>query len=124
MRPAAMHKPFWLCLLLLLPGLGLAQGFELKSLAALKGQGIDVSAEIVNLSQGRFIGALNPDQRLLPASVTKLYTAAAALQQWGAAHTFKTRLLMHGRLRGDTLQGDLILLGSGDPTFDHDDLAR
>jgi serine-type D-Ala-D-Ala carboxypeptidase/endopeptidase (penicillin-binding protein 4) len=119
-----MHKPFWLCLLLLLPGLGLAQGFELKSLAALKGQGIDVSAEIVNLSQGRFIGALNPDQRLLPASVTKLYTAAAALQQWGGAHTFKTRLLMHGRLRGDTLQGDLILLGSGDPTFDHDDLAR
>src|SRR5699024_10838465 len=49
------------------------------------------------------------------ASVTKLYTVAASLQQWGPDHHFRTRLLGVGPIEGGVLQGDLVFVGAGDP---------
>ncbi|MDW5897984.1 D-alanyl-D-alanine carboxypeptidase, partial [Klebsiella pneumoniae] len=40
----------------------------------------------------------------------------------GADYRFETRLLTTGEQRGNTLQGDLYLQGSGDPTLHPDDL--
>lgn len=103
---------------------GRAADFRLEALAGLQARRIDVSAAVVDLSSGDVLGALDADRRLLPASLTKLYTAAAALRQWGAAHTFTTRLLADKTPQGDALAGDLIFAGSGDPTLEHDDLLR
>ncbi len=52
-----------------------------------------------------------------PASVMKLLTTLAALDMLGPAHTFKTRVYAAGELKGDTLEGDLILKGGGDPSL-------
>lgn len=52
-----------------------------------------------------------------PASVMKLLTTLAALDTLGPAHTFKTRVLYTGVVKGDTLQGELILKGGGDPSL-------
>ena len=50
-----------------------------------------------------------------PASVMKLVTTAAALNLLGTQHRWQTQALIDGALRDDTLQGNLILRGSGDP---------
>ncbi len=57
------------------------------------------------------------DRPLNPASVMKLLTTLAALETLGPAHTFKTRVLLTGEIKGDTLQGDLVLKGGGDPSL-------
>lgn len=55
------------------------------------------------------------DAVLNPASVMKLFTTYAALDQLGADFTWKNRVYIDGTLEGGILQGNLILRGSGDP---------
>ncbi|MDF3037015.1 MAG: dacB, partial [Paucimonas sp.] len=50
-----------------------------------------------------------------PASTMKLVTTHAALALLGPAHTWKTRAYVTGIRDGDTLNGDLIIKGGGDP---------
>ena len=49
-----------------------------------------------------------------PASTIKLVTTYAALELLGPAFTWKTEVYL-GPIRGDVLEGDLILRGTGDP---------
>ncbi len=55
------------------------------------------------------------DASVNPASVMKLITTYAALDQLGADFTWKNRVYIDGTLEGGILQGNLILRGSGDP---------
>ena len=52
-----------------------------------------------------------------PASVMKLVTTLAALDQLGPAHTWKTRVWVDGAVKDGVLDGDLILQGGGDPAL-------
>ena len=54
---------------------------------------------------------------LVPASVAKVLTAAAALDLLGPGHVFRTRVSARGRLSGGVLEGDLVVHGSGDPNL-------
>jgi D-alanyl-D-alanine carboxypeptidase/D-alanyl-D-alanine-endopeptidase (penicillin-binding protein 4) len=68
----------------------------------------------------------NGDRPRTPASNVKLLTSAAALDVLGPDHRFRTDVLASGQQRGATLQGDLHLRGTGDPTTlpgDYDRLA-
>jgi len=56
-----------------------------------------------------------PDTSRNPASAMKLVTTAAALQLLGPQHRWHTQALVHGEVQGNTLDGDLILKGGGDP---------
>ncbi|MCA9727005.1 MAG: D-alanyl-D-alanine carboxypeptidase/D-alanyl-D-alanine-endopeptidase [Candidatus Eisenbacteria bacterium] len=51
----------------------------------------------------------------IPASVTKLITTAAALDLLGPRYHFQTRIARTGPLEDGTLQGDLVVIGNGDP---------
>lgn len=67
------------------------------------------------------------DDRLMPASNTKLFTSAAAMGLLGPDHRFGTDVLTDGSRHGRTLRGDLYLRGTGDPTMlagDYDRLAK
>ncbi|MFM7887792.1 MAG: D-alanyl-D-alanine carboxypeptidase [Pseudanabaena sp.] len=56
--------------------------------------------------------------RPLPsASLTKIVTTLASLQTWGSNYRFITNISTTGNLVGDTLKGDLIIEGGGDPFF-------
>lgn len=57
------------------------------------------------------------DQALNPASTMKLVTTYAGLELLGPAYTWRTDLVTTGEIQGDTLKGDLILKGYGDPAM-------
>ncbi|MGH8455229.1 MAG: D-alanyl-D-alanine carboxypeptidase/D-alanyl-D-alanine endopeptidase [Nevskiales bacterium] len=65
----------------------------------------------------RVLLSLNPSQAMIPASVTKLVTAAASLREFPPGTRFETRLLSAGEQNGKVLNGDLVLKGGGDPSF-------
>jgi D-alanyl-D-alanine carboxypeptidase/D-alanyl-D-alanine-endopeptidase (penicillin-binding protein 4) len=63
----------------------------------------------------------NADRLFLPASVQKLVVAAAALHHLGPNYRIVTELRADGVLHDDgtgvRLEGDLVLVGAGDPTW-------
>ena len=61
--------------------------------------------------------ALNPDRPMVPASNMKLLSTAAALHFLGPDYRYRTFLLADGPVLEGSLDGDLILYGTGDPTF-------
>ena len=70
-----------------------------------------------DLSTDRLIYSLNADKTLIPASNQKLITAAAALDILGPDYTYETTLHFNGDIGSSVMKGDLVLEGSGDPTF-------
>jgi D-alanyl-D-alanine carboxypeptidase/D-alanyl-D-alanine-endopeptidase (penicillin-binding protein 4) len=70
-----------------------------------------------DLEAGRTIYSHNSDKNLIPASNLKLFTTATALDALGPDFRYVTRLYLDGSAEGDVLRGDLVLRGSGDPTF-------
>ena len=53
----------------------------------------------------------------IPASNTKLYTTAAALDILGPDFRFETRLNTDGTVENGVLKGNLVVVGSGDPVI-------
>ncbi len=66
---------------------------------------------------GKEIYARNADRLFTPASVTKLYSCAAALIALGPDSTVKTTVVKRGSVTNGILRGDLILIAAGDLTF-------
>ncbi len=66
--------------------------------------------------------SLNPDQAMNPASVIKLITTYAALELLGPSYVWKTGFYANGAVRGEVLDGDLIIKGSGDPKLAQEQL--
>jgi D-alanyl-D-alanine carboxypeptidase/D-alanyl-D-alanine-endopeptidase (penicillin-binding protein 4) len=89
-----------------------------KALETLQHDGALVSAVAIDLGSNTVLQRLNPDGRLTPASLTKLITAAAALEEWPTDKMFQTSLLSTGEVHDGVLAGDLILRGAGDPSLD------
>ena len=72
--------------------------------------------KIVSLDSGKTIFEHNPQKLLSPASNSKLYTVALALDRLGADYRIKTSLYTLGKTnRWGTLKGDLVVYGRGDP---------
>lgn len=102
-----------------------AQASDLASLQAeltaiiqetdLKGGTVGIRVEDVALP--KLLYDHNGDIPLKPASCNKLHTSAAALYYLGSAYTYTTRVYYSGQIRGKKLAGDLIVVGSGDPTI-------
>jgi len=61
--------------------------------------------------------SLNPERRMVPASLTKIVTAAAAFELLNPQYEFTTQLLRDGIQKGEVLEGSLYIKGGGDPSF-------
>ncbi len=72
---------------------------------------------VQSLKSGDTLFSWNPQKLLLPASNMKLVTLAAAAAQLGWDYTYQTRLLAGGPVNSGVLSGDLIVVGSGDPSI-------
>jgi serine-type D-Ala-D-Ala carboxypeptidase/endopeptidase (penicillin-binding protein 4) len=72
----------------------------------------------VDPSNGSTVRALGPADRLyIPGSSTKLFSVSATLDELGFDHRFKTPVYAQGKVDNDKLNGDLVLVASGDLTM-------
>ena len=82
---------------------------------ALQGAAVSVFAQD---ARGNTLLSLNADTRLTPASNLKLVTAGAALHAFGPEYRLQTQLGYSGEIGPDgTLEGDVYIIGGGDPTL-------
>lgn len=73
------------------------------------------SAYVQEVGRDKPILAYNADVPRNPASTIKLVTTYLALQSLGPTYTWKTTALAAGGVRNGVLEGDLYLVGHGDP---------
>ncbi len=78
---------------------------------------------VVSLDRGDTLYAREVDRLYTPASNRKLFIAATALHYLGPDFQFRTPLIASAQSWGDTLNGDLVLVGRGDPDLTTDGLA-
>lgn len=76
-----------------------------------------LGVSIVEVSTGRVVYERKASTALIPASNTKLLTTAAALVALGPGYQFETPILVRGEVVDGVLQGDLAVVGGGDPNF-------
>jgi D-alanyl-D-alanine carboxypeptidase/D-alanyl-D-alanine-endopeptidase (penicillin-binding protein 4) len=72
---------------------------------------------IIDLASDSVVFARNSQKLLIPASNMKIVSTAASLCYLGSGYRYNTRFGMQGTVKGNTLDGDLIVIGGGDPTL-------
>lgn len=73
---------------------------------------------VLDGNTGKVIFANNENIGLAPASTLKTITSATAFYNLGKDFRYETKLSYTGKITADgTLQGDIIITGSGDPTL-------
>lgn len=75
-----------------------------------------VGLSVVNTRSGEKVFEVNAQTGLAPASCQKTITSATALELLGAGYRYQTILGYNGTIRQGQLQGDLYVIGGGDPS--------
>jgi serine-type D-Ala-D-Ala carboxypeptidase/endopeptidase (penicillin-binding protein 4) len=70
-----------------------------------------------SLRSGDTLYTSHAGKLLMPGSTLKIATLAAAADRLGWDYTFETRLVTTGSIEAGVLNGDLLVVGSGDPSF-------
>jgi len=76
-----------------------------------------VSALVQSLDTGEVLYRLNPDTLVVPASNQKIVTMAVGAARLGWEYRYETRLEGSAPVDAGVLRGDLVVVGSGDPTI-------
>lgn len=78
----------------------------------------NLSVAVVDIEKSALIAGLNEEKVLIPASSLKLITTLSALEILGEDYVYETNIYYSGKISSDgTLEGNIYLRGSGDPTF-------
>lgn len=72
---------------------------------------------IMDLSTGKITDSHNPDLPLIPASINKVVTIASLLEKTGVKYRYETKIYAGGKISDGVLDGDLIVVGGGDPAL-------
>jgi PBP4 family serine-type D-alanyl-D-alanine carboxypeptidase len=71
-----------------------------------------------SLRRAEMLYSLNPSRLMVPASIQKMLTSAVAAEQLGWDYRYTTRVLSTAPITAEgNIQGDLIVVGSGDPSI-------
>ena len=81
-----------------------------------------VDSDISNKSEPEL--SLNAEKSMNPASVMKLITTHAALDLLNPTYRWKTELYRSAEINGNSINGNLIMKGFGDPSFGEPELRR
>jgi len=95
---------FWPCVLAIPPA-----GAESPVPAGFRG--------VLVVRQGKVLAEENADRYFTPASVNKLFIAAAVLEKLGPGFRVETKLEALGEIERGELHGDLVVRAAGDPTW-------
>src|SRR5206468_5439678 len=71
---------------------------------------------VKSLKTDETLYSVNARRLMMPASNMKIVTLAAAADRLGWNYTYETKVFAAGRIDAGVLQGDLIVVGCGDPT--------
>jgi D-alanyl-D-alanine carboxypeptidase/D-alanyl-D-alanine-endopeptidase (penicillin-binding protein 4) len=95
-----------------------------QALAAAKIPAGNVAVVVQEVGVHQEILRANAAAPLNPASVMKLVTTYAALEQVGPAYRWRTEAYLAGTVQDGVLDGDLVLKGGGDPKLDLESFWR
>ncbi len=77
-----------------------------------------IGVSVLSADNGETLYKENDAKNFIPASTLKLFTTSAALDYLGKEFRYSTRLYLDGKISpGGEFQGNVILRGSGDPTW-------
>lgn len=105
------------------PGSAASRSGGSDAIVSAAGLGGTVGFVVMETASGKVIEAMNETVAQPPASVAKALTSFYALDRLGANYRYATRVMGTGPVQNGRLQGDLILVGSGDPSLDTDRLG-
>jgi serine-type D-Ala-D-Ala carboxypeptidase/endopeptidase (penicillin-binding protein 4) len=92
-----------------------------KTIAAIEDQAryrhADWGIQVLNEGGGKVLASQNSQKLFVPASTMKIYSVATALKLYGPNYRFKTPVYPEGAITGGTLDGNLILVASGDTSM-------
>lgn len=72
---------------------------------------------LMSTKTGKILYERGASTKLIPASVSKIFTSYAALKKLKPSFTFKTKIFQTGIIAGGRLSGDLYIKGEGDPSL-------
>ena len=97
---------------------------ELDELIAEVPAGTRMAILIYNPLTQDTIVSINPTQTMIPASNTKLFTSATALELMGGEYLISTKVYSpNENLSDGKIDGNIYIKGFGNPTFTEDDLG-
>ncbi len=73
--------------------------------------------EFYDIASGKVLMSVNGERLFVPGSTTKVVTMATAMQTLGPDHRFRTRVYRTGPIKDGIVQGDIVLVASGDPNI-------
>src|SRR6201999_3255078 len=76
-----------------------------------------LGAEIYSLDKGTALFSQDGDKFFTPGSTTKLVTEGAALALLGPDYRFHTRVYRTGPIKDGVLDGNIVIVASGDPNL-------
>lgn len=117
-----MNRWLLICFIMIQCVLGISQNNEVKSKieSILKSEAFDFASVGISVRSldGKEVLNIDANKKLIPASSQKLITTFNAIDILGVNYKFKTRIGYSGKIdRSGTLEGNLVVIGSGDPTF-------
>lgn len=76
-----------------------------------------IGALVKSAETGEILYEHNPDKLFIPASGQKLVVMGASLHYLGPNYRFETRFLVDGPLENGVVEGNVYVVGSGDPSL-------
>lgn len=115
------HIGLLVCLLLFpLTGIALPQNQEddayCDSVDGIKARAIGMYIEEV--ATGKVILDVNGEVPMIPASITKVITAASFFSSDDIERQFSTNVYIEGKVADSVLTGNIVIVGDGDPTLE------
>jgi D-alanyl-D-alanine carboxypeptidase/D-alanyl-D-alanine-endopeptidase (penicillin-binding protein 4) len=77
-----------------------------------------VGVVVRSVATDQTLYALNARKLMMPASTLKVVTLAAAGQRLGWDYAYETRIVADGAIQGGRLDGNLVIVGNGDPSLE------
>lgn len=76
---------------------------------------------VQSVETGEYLFKRNESKNFLPASTLKIFTTSSALNYLSPEFRYTTALFIAGSQNGEVVKGDIVIRGTGDPTFGTDD---
>ena len=95
---------------------------KIESITGAAGKSSQYSIAVYSLDDKIYYYTKNIDRSLKPASNTKLYTVFSALEYLGPNFDYPTKVFYDGKINNGLLEGNIYLVGGGDPFLSGSDL--